>query len=550
MRNFFILVLASFWVFFRTQTLSFWLVLPIFNQETGFFSEVSSPVLQTEFEDVISRYKLRPRTPPIATFQYLNGTATAMLFSAFLDTRHVLYNHPPKLTVLAIREGEIKWPPLWCVVRGQNETRTIPADLDYYHQDVPWVGTRITCKCPGGIDWNSMEEVAIVSDPHEEGENWMSFNSVPDLKTIQLAKEMQKSGYDHSFNVLNDEKNMTEKQLDMMPIALCLKTFHAASESFTTGFVEWVEYYLTMGVSRFVIYERQSNPLLTKIINYYNSKYSGLIDVIPWHIPTCQSSFDYYANHPKESYNMSQSERDKASSCKCEQEPGNGQCCDITAQIISMDDCALRLSGWARHIIAVDIDEIVAMRTRTPFAISLAEKYDSSWRTNRHQYIAFVFKNSFYDDCALSGKQTLLDRERYHPHKYWFLGGQSRQKAHRFFTRSKYIFNPFLVDHPSVHRPDSIFPRYDYADFPHHRMLGKDSIFYNDGAQKYFRRHSVLFTESEALSLHFRRKQVKDISLSQCTDENIIYDPFFYKEYAEILLPRIELVWKNLSENS
>lgn len=491
-------------------------------------SLVSNPPLQ---------FKLRPRTDPDCVHSYIDKKLTFILCSAFVDTRPRMYGLPAEITVNGYFRKHFDLPKLSCAIRhSSGDVSHVEAVAFPFEEIGYWVGVAV--KCGNSTDLYSADFVsvginavgsvpvginAVGSAPvgmNAVGSNthWIRLNSVPDGKTIELDRGMTKMS-----------SSVPERVQGHVPIAVCVKPYVSSGEEFDYGLVEWIEYHILMGVSRIVVYERHASPLSTRILLHYQNLYPGLIDIIPWRLPDCQSTRK--AEGSSDNY------------CKT-----SNSYIGFNGQLASNQDCTMRLAGWAQWIVSVDFDELIVPSEFQTFPDLISSQLDKVPNAFPSQVSALHFTNYFYHDCSWNATSVTLDRHKYLPSKYWFLNGRTRDRGNAgILRRSKMIYNPLIVDRMLVHHPGSLFPsRMDPSVREYNRWYLGDRLKVHKKAEGMLGDRVIYVKTGDARLMHMRRE--KSDEKVQCDlSKNWVEDTRFYDLYGNELLQRVELAWALLN---
>jgi hypothetical protein len=351
-----------------------------------------------------------------------------LLMSAFYDLRPLQVQQSAAIRIVALTTAlpnSATFGKLACEWKDQygelHVSRTITsfqlADEDFHKRT--WKSTGLSCAVPD-VNFTPIS-LRVISDT--EKSVWIEVTQMPEV----ISNVLQRFGQ-------IPEENYNDHFKHQMSICLApVRVHEPADERFVNLFIQWMEFYKLMGVSKFYVYDLHLTPNSRKIIESYVK--DGYVELIPFPLPPCTVV---------EAYNLT------VGSSKCDE--GNVfEYVHYFAQIAASFDCLLRTVGSSRWTAFVDFDEFIIPRSEK--FQNLSSFFDgvmNEFQVNHSELTGFQFNNHHSDSCSIAGP---LDTAELNTMKYAAVLHQARQidNTCSYGERSKNVVNAMLVEWVGVH---------------------------------------------------------------------------------------------------
>eukprot|EP00475_Leptophrys_vorax_P004994 TRINITY_DN13003_c0_g1_i1.p1 TRINITY_DN13003_c0_g1~~TRINITY_DN13003_c0_g1_i1.p1 ORF type:complete len:423 (+),score=87.75 TRINITY_DN13003_c0_g1_i1:183-1271(+) len=331
-------------------------------------------------------------------------------------------------------------------------------------------------------------------------------------------------------------------------LAICVPPVRGDRYDFM--FVQWMEFYRLMGVTKFFIYDFAPSETLSKWLLHYNS--SGVIELIDFKLPSCKDL---------------QAKGFPLGNSSCEAHSLQFDYIHYFGQLAAVQDCLYRTLGAARWTAFIDMDEFLVPRSSQAHRlVDFLNETTQSLQIPSSEFAGFEFTNVYSASCAADSNLTGIDVENLSAsdkRKFNVVLHQARQRPHwGFGARSKIIVNTLLTKNIGIH-----FPFNFYSNRRRRKLLGKHLYKRNLHSEKIMHQKGKLsfgkpvgsfpydmfyVTPDEVTMFHIRDEELKHNASPECQDlyqcEQYVQDPLLWTRFGRQLMDAIDAQYERVLE--
>lgn len=256
----------------------------------------------------------------------VNGDET-YIFSSYLDSR----SSPPRVRILVSRSCD-SWKPLYCHLIVNQSTSV----------------------------WSNTSVVLINSgcSTHYDA-HFVICESIEPLQPVRVQLYLDKN-----VTEMENSRAVTIQQIATDHNSLALSHYLAICVSRTFDWHDWlhivvfIEFYLSLGVTKFVFYHRSWSKDVDLLLKSYEQ--DGIVEIFSFPPPSEHFSEDRFTSGS-----------------------------DLQQQNLNLNDCSWRLMGRAKYVLVLDLDDFVTPTDLGETLIEVIRRYQIRFPTAG----AFKFRN-------------------------------------------------------------------------------------------------------------------------------------------------------------